>query len=105
MGKCHYDFDFYNDHDHVDDVYDGFYDDVYDDVYDDDDDLHDDYLYDDNENVATHLNDMVVDPDATVTAGDGVFDDPLNIDVQLVCKRMLSIYFHNLYLYSYLNLN
>ena len=48
---------------------------------------------------------MVVDPDASVTAGDGVFDDPLNIDVQLVCKRMLSIYFHNLYLYSYLNLN
>ena len=52
----------------------------------------------------THLNDMVVDPNASVTAGNGVFDNALHIDVQLVCNRIFQFIF-NLYIYSYLDLN
>ena len=43
----------------------------------------------DDENEKSHLNDMVVDPDSSVTACNGVLHNPLHIDVQLVCKQHL----------------
>ena len=41
-----------------------------------------------DENEKSHLNDMVVDPDSSVTACNGVLHNPLHIDVQLVCKNI-----------------
>ena len=52
--------------------------------------IDDDYDEDggDDENEKSHLNDMVVDPDSSVTARNRVLHNPLHIDVQLVCKNI-----------------
>ena len=42
---------------------------------------------------------MIVDPDASVTAGNGVFDNPLHIDVQLVCNRFVKFIFNFIFLF------
>merc|ERR1719234_1213057 len=48
------------------------------------DDYNDNDYKDKDNNDKTHLNDMIIDPDASVTAGNGVFNNALHIDVQLV---------------------
>lgn len=41
-----------------------------------------------DKNDNTDLNYMIINPDASVTAGNRVFDNPLHIDVQLICNNI-----------------